>query len=585
MKRDLNRLSRESFDIAVVGGGILGSCVAWDAACRGMSTALIEKGDFCSATSANSLKIIHGGLRYLQHADIGRMRESIRERSILMRIAPHLVRPLPCLVPTWGAGKRSRMAMTLALAASDLVGLDRNRMAGGGGRLPPGRTVSRGELGRLAPGLDTRPFSGGALWHDCQVLNSERLVLSFLHSADRAGAALANHAEATGFLGGPGKVEGLKVRDALTGEEFDLRARLVINAAGPWTRALLARHEAFRHAPIPPFCKAWNVITRPLGPDLGLGIPVRTQCAADMSVTGNRVLRFLFIAPWRGVSTIGTAYARHDGPPGEARISEAEIGELLSGVNSLLPGSALRLEDVRFVHAGLLPAEAGPESGGGAGVSLTRKPAVLDHARSHGIQGLISAIGVKYTTARGLAERTVDLAILKAGRRPIPCRTASLLIHGADVGDPEAFPRRVERENAGKAPAAALRRLSETYGSACGEVLPLLAGRPDLVAPLCPDSPAIMAEVVHAVREEMALKLSDVLLRRSDVGSAGNPGEAAMKAAAAIMAAELAWTESRVRSEVEEAGEAYRFLPRHQNLNLKPTESESPERSNSSNPL
>ena len=200
MERDPSKLQRNKYDLLVIGGGIYGACVTWDAALRGLSVALVEKGDFASATSANSLKIIHGGLRYLQHGDFKRMRESIRERRTLMEIAPHLVHPLPVLIPTFGHGMQGREVLSLALMINDLIGFDRNRLDDPEKHICRGRVISRRECLELLPGIHKKDLTGGAIFHDAQVYNSERLVLSFIRSAEKAGAELANYVEVTGFI-------------------------------------------------------------------------------------------------------------------------------------------------------------------------------------------------------------------------------------------------------------------------------------------------------------------------------------------------------------------------------------------------
>lgn len=200
MKRNLEELSNTQFDVLVIGGGIYGACVAYEATLRGLSVALVEKQDFCGATSANSLKTIHGGLRYLQHADFKRMRESIYERRTLMKIAPHLVHPLPVLVPTYGHGLKGIEAMTVALKINDLVSCDRNLgLPDPQKHIPTGRTLSPTECLNTLPGISADGLTGGAIFHDAQVYNSERLVLAYLQSATQLGLRVANYLEVTGF--------------------------------------------------------------------------------------------------------------------------------------------------------------------------------------------------------------------------------------------------------------------------------------------------------------------------------------------------------------------------------------------------
>ncbi len=209
MQRDLTELARKEFDLLVIGGGIYGAFVAWDAALRGLSVAMIEKGDFGHATSSNTLRVIHGGLRYLQYGNIPRMRRSIAERTAFMRIAPHLVHPLPFLIPTYGHWRESKALLSLALSLNELIGFDRNRLADPQKHLPRGRVISRDECRRLIPGVSDRGLTGGLMYYDCQMYDSERLILAVARSAAQAGAALANYVEATKFLRNGARVDGI----------------------------------------------------------------------------------------------------------------------------------------------------------------------------------------------------------------------------------------------------------------------------------------------------------------------------------------------------------------------------------------
>ena len=243
---------------------------------RGLSVALIERSDFGAATSANSLKIIHGGLRYLQHADVRRARESICERRSLLQIAPHLVHTLPVLLPTYGHGLKGREVMKVGLAINDLVGFDRNRLVDPGKHIPRGRTITHEECLALAPGLYEEGLTGGAIFYDAQVYNSERLILSFIHSAVKAGAEAANYAEVTGFLGTAAHVKGVMIKDTLSNERHEVQARMVVNTAGPWINQV---QRLLPQLPPPPprFDKAFNVVNRPLFKKYSLGISSQQQ--------------------------------------------------------------------------------------------------------------------------------------------------------------------------------------------------------------------------------------------------------------------------------------------------------------------
>jgi glycerol-3-phosphate dehydrogenase len=443
--------------VLVIGGGITGAAAAWDAAQRGLRVALVEAGDFGAGTSANSLRTIHGGLRHLQRADLPAVRASARERSAFLRNAPRLVRPLPFLVPTYGHGMRGREAMRAALLANDLLTADRNRGLPAAQRIPRGRILPPAEVRALVPGIPGAGVSGGALWTDAQAASSERLVIAILRAAAREGAALANHAAVeTLTRGAGGRVTGAACRDHLGGGAFEVRARVTINAAGPGADALLAASGV---APIRvPLLRAWNlVLRRTIVPALAVG-----------AWSGGR---YLFLVPWRDRAIVGTGYAPADEPGGGARA-------LFDAAKEAFPWAGLAADDVALVHDGRVP---------GTTAALWTRPLVRDHA-GEGAAGLVSAIGVKFTGGRALAEAAVDLALALLERPRLRARTLTTPL-------PEAAPPPGPLEEAARA----------------------------------------------AVRDEMALRLEDAVVRRLDLGAAGPPATADVERVMEAMAPLLGW--------------------------------------------
>ena len=467
MKRDLAALAAREWDVAVVGGGIYGAAVAWDAAQRGLAVALVEREDFGAGASWNSLKTIHGGMRYLQKLDLGRLRQSARERATLLAIAPEIVRPLPFVVPTYGHGTTGREALALGLLLNDWLTRDRNRGLPPDHRIPAARTVSTAEALRLVPGLGRHGLTGAALWHDAQAESTERLTLGFLHAAASVGALAANHAEAVVLLRASGRVAGVAARDALSGATVEVRARIVVNAAGPWADEVLARGGVAR--PAAPLLRARNLVLR-RPPAVPFAVGARTDG------------RFLFLVPWEGRTIVGTSYEPADTPPSDPL---AFLDETVRA----FPWAGIGREDVALVHEGLVPGQ-----GGASGLST--RPRLHDHEAEDGLPGLVSLQGVKYTTARLVAERAVDLVVRRLGRGSSLCRTA---------------------------------------------VTPLAAARPL-------EGPLEMA-ARQAVRHEMALTLSDAVLRRLDLGTAGPPPPPELDTVARVMAAELGWDAAREQGE------------------------------------
>jgi glycerol-3-phosphate dehydrogenase len=539
--RDTGALARSEFDLAVVGGGIYGICAAHEAARRGLTVCLVERSDFVSATSSNSLKTVHGGLRYLQHADLRRMRESIRERAMLLRTAPHLVRPLPFVIPTYGSGLRSKAVMRTALFLNDVIGFDRSAGVREERRIPPGRVIGREEVRAMVPDLDSHGLTGGAVWYDCQIANTERLALAYLRSAVENGAVSANYVEATGLLLRDGRVHGVQARDRLAGDAFEIRAGMVLNAAGPWADRLLqalpgARSERRFHP-----SKGMNLVTRRLFSDHAIGFTVPSEFR-DSDAVLNKGTRLFFVVPWKQFSLIGTRHLPYQGDPDDFRITEDDIQVFLGEINTACPSAALSRTDVLAVLGGMLPEVPRP---GPHEVQLVKHSRVYDHA-SEGATGLISAIGVKWTTARRTAEEAVDLA----ERRVRPggtSRPAERPLPGGELDALDGSPQ--EQAPAGVSPAA-MRHLLQNYGSTAREVLGYVRADPSLGAELAAGSPVIGGEVLFGVEREMAQQLDDVVFRRTELAAGGHPGPEALRRCAELMGSVLNWGQERREAEI-----------------------------------
>lgn len=525
MRRDLIRLARETYDLLILGGGIHGVAAAYDAAQRGLSVALVERGDFGSAASFNHLKTVHGGLRYLQTGDLKRMRESIVERRALARIAPHLLTPLPFLMPTYRKLTRSQLAMRVAFAVDALVGRDRNEGVVPRLRIPAGRVLPRQECLRLFPDVRQQGLTGGALWYDYQMRNTDRLTLAFALAADANGACLANYAEARSALLEGGRVAGARVQDRLTGDEFDVRARVTLNVAGAGAGRLM---EAFGSRIPHPLLKAMNLVTR------------RSMSGPALASSTNSG-RMLFVVPWQGRLLAGTSHSQEMCGPDDADVTADELQWFIDEVNEAFPALRLTADDVTMVHRGVVPAVRKKGE-----LGLEGHFRIRDHA-SERIDGALSLVGVKYTTGRGVAAEAVDAVMRKLGRR-VPGRSATTPLPGA-AEDPDAVAAECARRVPGVDPGA-LQELALTYGTQAPVVLDLAKADPALAQPLYPGAPVLRAQVVHAVREEMACTLVDVVTRRTPLGSIQHPGAEAAAACGCVMARECGWDAARVATEV-----------------------------------
>jgi glycerol-3-phosphate dehydrogenase len=549
VRRNVAALVEKEYDVVVVGGGIFGICAAWDARQRGLSVALVEQGDFGGATSANCFKIVHGGLRYLQHADLYRMRESNRELNALLRIAPHLVSPLPIAIPTYGHGMQSKGLLRLALRVYDLITCDRNRgLTDPQRRVPRPRIISRQECLRLFPGLKREGLTGAVVFHDGHMYSPPRLALSYLKSAVGAGGVAANYVEAIDFLRRESRVYGIQARDVLSGKMLEIRGRIVLNAAGPWTERLLRRQMGLHFGPTLSYSRdACFVVARPLIERYALAVQGRTR---DPDAVLSRGRRHLFIVPWREHTLIGVWHVVYTGAPGEFTVTEEDLQTFLDEINEAYPPLGLTLNDVAMCHAGLVP--FGHNESGVADLSYGKRSHLIDHAKEHGIEGLVSLIGVRYTTARGMATRAIDLVFRKLGRQAPKSVTATTPLYGGRIERFADFLRSAIEDRPPTLTPAVIRALVRNYGSAYREVLRYFAEDPRWGETLG-SSTVLKAEVIHAVREEMAQKLADMVFRRTDLGTGGYPGEVALMQCAELMALELGWGEGRLRQELDEA--------------------------------
>ena len=469
----------------VAGGGIYGLTIAYDAAQRGLAVALVERGDFGAATSFNHLKTIHGGLRYLQSADFRRMRESNRERRAFGRIAPRFVAPLAFAMPTRLSLTRNPLAMRTALALDAIVGRDRNNGVHGSRHLPAGRVISGAECRDLFDGA-IGSVASAAMWHDYQMTHGDRLTLSFAEAAFKHGAVMANYVEACAPVRNGGRIAGLEARDTLTGQAFDIRARMVVNALGPWGATLLDR------AGVPtrwPMLKAMNLVTSRAARQAALVAPMR----------GGRSLVML---PWQGRTLIGTSESVDERQADDQAVKRGEVDAFLGEINETFPALELKAGEIALVHRGIVPAVAGAGR-----LSLLGHSRIIDHSVDGGPPGIISVVGVKYTTARIVAERTVDHVFRQLGRAAVPCRTAETVLPGGGLDDRDA-----------------------------------------------PDP------VLHAVRHEMAQTLTDVLVRRTGLGAAGHPGETVANEIASRMQTSLGWSQERKQREVEALRSFYQMV-------------------------
>jgi glycerol-3-phosphate dehydrogenase len=546
----LAQLGRETFDLVIIGGGIAGACAAWDASLRGLTVALIERADFGSGASAHSLKVLHGGIRYLQHLDIPRLRESCAERSAFLRIAPHLTRPLPFALPTFGHGMRGKIPLLAAFQLLKVFTRGRNDgIENRAQHIPAPFVMSRQEFVRRFPAFDEVGLTGAGVFYDGQMLNPARIVYSIVRSAQDAGAIVLNYCAAERLLIRNDRVEGVAARDELSGAALDIRARMVLNLTGPFAPTLHQRAQGGNPIHVPLSRDMAVVIKRRLLPDMGLGIQTRYKDPDAWLSRGNR---HLFMAPWRGHTLIGVNSKVYDGDPYKLAVSETEIQGFVDEIREAAPGLGVTRDDVAVVNAGLLP--FGENLPGQKDLSFGKRSVLIDHAAREGLSGLITGMTVRWTMGRLLGEKAVDLACEKLQVAARPSQTATTAVHGGDISDRDQLLRSIRAHAGPRLSEESILHLADSFGTLTSEVLK----QPDGVATLC-DGKTLIAEVRYTARNELSVTLADIVLRRLDLGTGCEMGDKLLNECASIAGEELGWDDERRRMEIKRVKGSYPF--------------------------
>ena len=519
-------MGRDSFDLVVVGGGITGAGVALDAASRGYSVALVEKSDFAAGTSSRSSKLIHGGLRYLQNFDLGLVREALLERSLLVKLAPHLVTPLPFVVPTFG-GKRPDRMLGVGLNMYDVMSWRRGRDEAEAWSPDRHRTIDGAEVLEFIPALAERDPTAGYLFYDCQT-DDARLVLTVLGEAERFGTVIANRCEVTGLVERAGRAAGVLIRDALDGGEFELAAQNVVNATGVWADRLRPE-ELYGEEEVPTIRPSRGThVTLPSG-------LLDVRAGAIVPAGGGRTV---FVLPWLGRTLIGTTDNDYEGSVEHVPPADDDIDYLLEAVNAFF-GTTLGPGDLTGAYAGVRPliSTGDPKKS----VDISRKAELYETS-----SGLVTITGGKLTTWRRMAKLAVDRIVEREGREA-PCRTNEIQL-GMPV-DPSELP------DAPGVNADSRVHLASRYGHAANLVIRLAAAEPRLGERITPDLPDIAAEAAFAAEHEQAVTVGDVLLRRTRLGLLNarllcEPDAEGPRAVAHALGGQLGWDESRVEHEL-----------------------------------
>jgi glycerol-3-phosphate dehydrogenase len=528
-------MQEDRFDVVVIGGGITGAGVALDAASRGYSVALVERGDFAQGTSSRSSKMVHGGLRYLQNFDLGLVREALLERQLLVRLAPHLVYPTPFLVPALG-GERKNRAIGIGLNMYDVMATSRI----GRGRSQRNehreeaeywspdrhRTISGDEAAELIPALKPMEPSSAYLFYDCQT-DDARLVLTVLGEAERFGAVIVNGAEVTEVLDEGGSAAGVAFTEAESGERIEVHADNVVNATGVWADRIRP-DELLTEEEIPKIRPSRGSHVTLSTDDLDIGT------AACIVPAGSE--RTIFALPWYGRVLVGTTDNDYEGDIDQVPPGGDDVEYLLDALNSYF-GTSVGLSDLTGAYAGVRPliSSGDPKKS----VDISRKAELYETS-----SGMLTITGGKLTTFRRMAAQVVDRIVQRDGREA-ECRTDDIPLGMSARPD--------DLETAIELPEGATDQLAFRYGHAARDVLDLCEAAPELAEPIVAGHPDLMAEVVIAARREQARTVADVLLRRTRLGLVGARelrDAERVEAVANALGGELGWSSSRVAEEV-----------------------------------
>ena len=510
----------DDFDLVVIGAGINGAGVTRDAAMRGLKVCLLDKGDMGGGTTSWSTRLIHGGLRYLEHGEFGLVRESLRERETLLKIAPHLVRPLPILIPVYKNARRGKLQIRAGMILYDLLSYDKT--------LPRHQILSRDETLQRAPGINPEGLTSAAVYCDAQAEFAERLVLENVLDAQAKGAQVLTYAHVTRISTENGKASGVEF--SANGQSKTVRSSFVINAAGPWVDELL---------------KTTGETNRLLGGTKGSHIVVGSFEGAPplaLYVEAQTDGRPFFIIPWNGNYLIGTTDIHFSGNPDQVRCTEEEIKYLLAETNHVLPTVELRRSDILYSYSGVRPL---PFTENQDERRITRRHFIRQHPE---FPNVYSLVGGKLTTYRHLAEECVDLILNKLGKSRVKCTTADVLLPGASSLDSLC----TEPRSSASVDPAITERLLCIYGSRTRDLMELCTRDAQLSQPLNASSQVLAGEVVFAFESEMAQTLVDCLSRRTMCGLNGDLGIEEAKAAAAIGQQFLGWSDERAQREIQD---------------------------------
>jgi glycerol-3-phosphate dehydrogenase len=509
MLRTMTRLSDETYDLAIIGGGIIGTGIARDAALRGIKTLLVDKEDFGYGTTSRSSRLIHGGIRYLQNMEFHLVRQDLHEREILLKIAPHLVYSYPFIMPM--TTLYYNVALRIGVPLYDLMSFDKS--------IPSRTYLNRQKAIEKEPSFaNLKGLTGAFIYYDCQAPNTERLGIENVISAYEHGATIINHAQVTGFIKKGTSVTGIDIKDTLTGAAYNIKTRLVINASGHWVdtvRGLLSDKQI-------------HLVHR----TKGIHLVTRKLCDTGLVLFSPVDNRLFFVMPWLDYSLIGTTDTDYKGDYDSVSADRSDVDYLIASIKPLFPDFTEK--DIYYTMAGIRPlAHMGDEKPS----KITREHKIVDHKQFDGTEGMITVLGGKITAYRAVAQEAVDKACKKLGLHA-KCTTAAIPFPGAHPVPEDELIKASQDTNL---PVETLNHLVSLYGSRYIHIIYMVKQDNRLAERICQHISNILAEIHYAVKEEMACTVSDFLLRRSLCGLEKCQAMDAVEKVAAEMGSLLHW--------------------------------------------
>ncbi len=542
LERFIENYDGAQFDVIVVGGGITGSAVAYEAASRGLKVALVEKSDFAGATSSATSKMIHGGFRYLAKAEFGLVRESLKERRIMTNISPNFVYPFPFLFSTYKKDKTPGWMIQLGMMLYEVLSFDKGWLWDKSKKMPRYRSLSVKEVSRQIPKANQRGLKGGYVYYDCINHFPERHTLAFIKSAAKYGASVSNYCELEDFIfcdsgANCRTIEGIVVKDKLNDQSKKVFGKLVINCAGPWADLVLNKTKSKTNG---------QHLRR------SEGIHFITHKLLDNYIFAGTTPKnkHFFMVPYRNHTLVGTTDKEFIGNPDEYKVTRHSVEELLEDVNaSFGNGEKIDYSDIKYVYGGLRPlVEDQTEDV----YESSRKYEITDE-RKNNIEGLLTVEGGKYTTSRKLAENVINRAMKKTGLSTGKSNSAKTYLVNCEIENLGEFIRQKQNEYPEFA-ASQVAYLVKSYGREIDAVMKLSKENEKMFTPLNADGENL-GQVLYSIRYEMARSLTDILLRRTGIGLLGHPGEEVLKKIADLAASELKWDENKKKEEIRRVTE------------------------------